>query len=72
MVDDKEKTELKSEIWPNPGSIEAVTLGCCCPEIENHYGEGIGEDEDGNRLFWYSSDCLIHCPDSAAAYNGMH
>ena len=40
---------------PNPGSREAVALGCVCPVIDNHYGAGV----DGQ--WWYSEGCPVHC-----------
>jgi len=38
----------------NPGSSEAIALGCICPVMDNHYGKGI----DGN--FWYTEYCPYH------------
>ncbi len=48
---------------PNPGSEEAVALGCSCPIIDNHYGKGVPHNIDlhnGPILFWISADCKIH------------
>ena len=39
----------------NPGSNEAIKLGCKCPVIDNKYGKGLG-----NGLFWYAGDCNYH------------
>jgi len=64
--------EIDPEILPNPGSEEAVEAGCLCPILDNRHGEGVGDDENGNRLFWYSSDCALHCADSAAAHSDLH
>jgi len=41
---------------PNPGSDEAIKLGCTCPVMDNWHGE----KNDG--LFWYTSDCPVHFP----------
>lgn len=69
---DNGQAELDPEELPDPGSEAAVKMGCRCPVLDNYHGEGMGVDEDGNRLFWYSSDCEIHCADSAAAYSELH
>ena len=45
---------------PNPGSQEAIKLGCTCPVIDNHYGEGAYNDESGMPLFWMNDDCPVH------------
>jgi hypothetical protein len=45
---------------PNPGSKEAIDVGCVCPILDNNFGAGIGKDKDGTTLFWYNSDCPIH------------
>lgn len=44
---------------PNPGSDEAIRLGCTCPVIDNHYGRGI-RTLLGNHMFWISGDCPLH------------
>ena len=49
---------------PNPGSPEAVDLGCTCPIIDNHYGKGA---QGVPHLFWYTPGCPIHHP-SLTAY----
>ncbi len=38
-----------------PGSEEAVSAGCTCPIMDNHYGAGRA---DGT--FVYSGDCELH------------
>jgi hypothetical protein len=43
---------------PNPGSKEAQELGCTCPVVDNHYGNGV-PSKDG-PLFWYYEDCPVH------------
>jgi len=40
---------------PNPGSDEAVALGCSCPILDNNHGRGFG---DG--LYWINGDCRLH------------
>jgi len=42
---------------PNPGSDEAIELGCICPVMDNHHGRGSRGD---NNLFWVTSNCPIH------------
>lgn len=48
---------------PNPGSAEAVALGCTCPRIDNGYGQGAmggRRNERGNRMFFVTPSCPIH------------
>ncbi len=42
---------------PNPGSDEAIALGCKCPTLDNAHGKGARGDPD---LFWINKDCPIH------------
>lgn len=44
---------------PNPGSDEAIALGCTCPVMDNARGEGI-DDGEGGRLFWKRAGCPLH------------
>ena len=44
---------------PNPGSEEAVKLGCTCAILDNNHGKGM-EDGKGATLYWISADCPIH------------
>lgn len=44
-----------TETTPNPGSDEAIELGCSCPVIDNGRGRG---RSDGN--FWISCECPLH------------
>jgi hypothetical protein len=39
---------------PNPGSDEAIKLGCSCPQMDNAHGRR----NDG--LFWIVADCPVH------------
>ena len=45
---------------PNPGSPEAIKIGCSCPRMNNRNGLGVYDDENGNPLFWISGDRPIH------------
>jgi hypothetical protein len=46
---------------PNPGSDEALCLGCSCPVLDNGHGAGCGrKDEHGEPQFWIREDCPIH------------
>jgi len=47
-----------TNIVPNPGSDEAIKLGCTCPVLDNEYGKGF--PIDGQTCFWYTSDCPVH------------
>lgn len=44
---------------PNPGSKEAVEMGCRCPVMDNGYGRGYHVNEDG-PLFWITLTCPLH------------
>jgi len=60
MTEDKEDVDIKIDgRIPNPGSNEAIKMGCTCPIIDNRYGAGIKTDS-GAVLFWYSEDCPVH------------
>lgn len=41
---------------PNPGSDEAITLGCVCPVIDNQHGKG-SYKSDG---FIVNMECPLH------------
>lgn len=43
---------------PNPGTKEAIKLGCTCPVIDNHYGKGVPSEK--GPQFWYTEGCPIH------------
>lgn len=42
---------------PNPGSREAVKLGCTCPIMDNGHGYGA---EGKKGYFWYDGGCPLH------------
>ena len=44
---------------PNPGSQEAIWLGCLCPILDNHRGHGIPQKK-GPPLFIYTAECPVH------------
>jgi len=50
-------TRILNVVKPDPGTKEARELGCTCPVIDNHYGNGYhgvaGE-------FSYNMDCPLH------------
>lgn len=45
---------------PNPGSDEAVKLGCLCPCSDNAYGIGAQGTSGENAIFWVNGDCPLH------------
>ncbi len=47
---------------PNPGSKEAIDLGCICPRMDNSSGSG-AFIMDGELQFWYTLGCPIHTAD---------
>lgn len=56
---------------PNPGSKEAVDMGCLCPVMDNHSGKGFRQNADGGMLFWMVKDCPVHrMPDMRGPKDG--
>lgn len=43
---------------PNPGSVEAVDIGCLCARMDNAHGKGI--ILNGERVWWITADCPLH------------
>lgn len=50
----------KSNKQPNPGSDEAVKLGCRCPVLDNAHGQGAYGTSGGAAVFWVNNDCPLH------------
>lgn len=53
---------------PNPGSEEAISIGCTCPVMDNGYGRGyLGgvQDETGQTVFVTNDNCPVHGSGSA-------
>ena len=50
---------MTTQIKPNPGSDEALKLGCTCPVMDNEYGQGC-YTVDGVPMFWISGNCSLH------------
>jgi|GEM_PF-6710494 len=53
-------TDIPDPGTPNPGSQEAVDLGCTCPRADNGYGRGVYTDGDGEPQFWIVVGCPVH------------
>ena len=52
---------MKKVKLPNPGSDEALDMGCTCPVLDNGHGRGSGYiNEDGVPAFWTNADCPLH------------
>ena len=54
---------MEEVIIPNPGSDEAIALGCTCPVLDNGHGAGYFggiTDEHGNITFIINCECPIH------------
>ena len=49
---------MRKKIVENPGSDEAVKLGCKCPALDNNHGKGVPSEE--GPLFWFSGECAYH------------
>lgn len=48
---------LPEKSTPNPGSDEAIALGCTCPVLDNGHGRGyMGKP----GVFWVSEGCPLH------------
>lgn len=45
---------------PNPGSDEALALGCLCPVMDNCHGQGAYGP--GSDVFWVDDSCKLHGP----------
>lgn len=46
---------------PNPGSLEAIELGCTCAVLDNCHGAGRGGD--GEKFGWFiTGGCPVHTP----------
>ncbi len=50
------KKKQKKQI-PNPGTEEALALGCKCPVLDNNHGRGC-PGLPGH--FFYNEDCEVH------------
>lgn len=48
---------MKPNNKPNPGSKEAIELGCTCPVMDNHHGRGYQGVEG---IYIYNGDCNLH------------
>jgi|WetSurMetagenome_2_1015567.scaffolds.fasta_scaffold10860_12 hypothetical protein len=52
------RTKMKNpQQVPNPGSDEAIKLGCTCPVLDNSHGWG---SMYGEGTFWMNQNCPIH------------
>lgn len=43
---------------PNPGSDEALQMGCQCPVLDNRYGKGAYKGKEGEFIISFS--CPVH------------
>ena len=55
---------LQHLLPPNPGSELAQAMGCTCPVIDNHHGQGW---HGRAGLFVYTFGCPVHAPANAEA-----
>jgi hypothetical protein len=54
---------------PNPGSQEAMDMGCKCAVLDNGHGQGSGwKNDDGSPVFWINVECPIHGTYKVAMY----
>jgi hypothetical protein len=47
------------ETSPNPGSAEAIKVGCTCSVLDNHHGQGYHKQPG---IFVFTSGCPVHWP----------
>lgn len=52
---------------PNPGSDEALALGCTCAVLDNHHGKGfpwpsVDDPSASSVSFWITDGCPLHAP----------
>ena len=45
---------------PNPGSREAIDLGCVCPVLDNNHGR---QSPWGDGNWWVVLGCPVHAPE---------
>jgi hypothetical protein len=58
-MEEKELKKMKNEeLTPDPGTDEALGMGCTCPVIDNSHG--LGALGDGGPFFWIAEDCPLH------------
>jgi len=62
-------TDEVTSMPPNPGSDEALALGCTCPVMDNHHGAGL--DYPNGPAFWVKGRCPLHGNDHALLRSGM-
>jgi hypothetical protein len=55
--------ERGSKSGPNPGSDEALSLGCLCAVLDNHHGREAPFAPDG---WWITLGCPLHTPPELA------
>lgn len=45
---------------PNPGSSQALDMGCTCPVLDNYHGRGFFYPGAEGPAFYIRADCPIH------------
>jgi hypothetical protein len=51
---------LEKKKIPNPGSDEALDMGCSCPVLDNHHGKGFPWPSSQSPSFWINETCKLH------------
>ena len=57
-IDQEQREERERIAPPNPGSDEALDLGCSCPVLDNAHGAGLPYPD--GPVFWVNKDCPLH------------
>lgn len=65
-----EKNDLQIYLDNKPGSLNAVALGCTCPQAENNWGRGRSEGGMIEDNFSADPECPIHNFDIVIKYLG--
>lgn len=59
---------------PNPGSDEALRLGCLCPVLDNAHGRGylggVKDPDTGETMFVITVGCAVHSPAASKSGGG--
>jgi hypothetical protein len=63
---------MQEAFVPNPGSEEAIALGCRCPVLDNGHGRGWNVDAQGKSVFVFNIECPPHGDSGSEIENRQH
>lgn len=62
-MSDEPSSASEKPARPNPGSDEAIAIGCLCPVLDNGHGRHAPfMGADGKPEWWVRGDCPVHTP----------